>query len=298
MKPIDGMHIRLGVLVAAFVLVLSAASGHGQSTPPEPRVSIQATLDYHYGDWDQGRMDLDPRIGMVAPDVEIWFPRGKLGLGFRYVSGDFDGAERFALPDGSIPSGSDTFGSRKEMTLDESREDVRLMVLYRPKPWFVLQAGYEYLEFEQGAMLDLVSTVGTYGSGRESYRSQARGPALGAKLNLPVRGPWSLVLSGVAMPWLRTEVRGSYEYALMLEDRMLAEQWARNGDARGFSGEGALQFDVPGEHIALRLGYVYQRIESEDEIQPTWVDLSLGQESRDWREDRYHGATFGAVFRF
>ena len=65
-----------------------------------------------------------------------------------------------------------------------------------------------------------------------------------------------------------------------------------------FSGEAAVQFTLPKEPITLRLGYYYQKIESEDDVAPTWVDDDLGQGPRDWLNDESQGVTFGAEFRF
>jgi hypothetical protein len=235
---------------------------------------------------------------MVASDLRVWLPGRKMGVALRYLSGDFDGTETVRIPDGGSVTEASSFGSRKEMSLGQSREDVQLQALFRPLSWITLSAGYRYLEFQMVAKLDLVSDVRTYGEGMESYDSTARGPLVGAELDLPIRPRWSLHLGGQAMPWMHTKVNSSYSYMLALEDRTLAEEWVSNGSAEGYAADASLEFMFPGDRVALRFGYVYQRVNSRKDVEPSWVDQMLGQEARDWRTDRYQGFAASSIFQF
>jgi hypothetical protein len=243
-------------------------------------------------------VDLDSKIGMVAPGIRILLPGQKLGIAFRYLSGDFDGSQTVPIPDGSIAPPEISYGSRKEMTLSQSREDVQLQALYRPFGWITLSAGYQYLELQTECMLDLVSDVRTYGSGTEFYGSKARGVMLGTEFYIPLFSSWTLQLIGQATPWLDTTVTSNYLYMLPLEESALGEEWVHNGKAEGYLGSAALQFLFPSQNVALKLGYVYQEVRSTDDVSPTWVDLRLGQEARDWRTNRYQGFSGSVVFYF
>jgi hypothetical protein len=287
---------RLVPLVMASVPLTMA---RGQTGPTKSDgLQIQAAIEYQYGDEDQGRMDLDPKLGMVAPDLRVWLPGRTMGVALRYLSGDFDGTETVRIPDGGSVTGASNFGSRKEMSLSQSREDVQLLALFRPRSWVTLSAGYRYLEFQMMAKLDLVSDVRTYGEGMESYDSTARGPMVGMNLDLPIRPRWSLHLGGQAMPWMHTKVNSGYSYTLTLEDRMLAEEWVANGSAEGYAVDAGLEFMFPGDRVALRFGYVYQRVNSRKDVEPSWVDEMLGQEARDWRTDRFQGFAASSIFQF
>lgn len=290
---------RITILALGVIAMLSlAAAAAAQSDMAGRKVALRASLDYYYGDWNQGSFDLDPRIGMIGPQVDVYFLEGKLGTGVRYISGDFDGYESVSVPSESFGTVSETFGSRKEMTLDQSREDVYVYAIFHPLSWLGLQAGYKYLDYQLSSGINLVSDVRSYGAGSESYRSEARGAVLGASITIPVRTRWALLLTGQAMPWLDTEVRGSYSYELAFEDRRLADDWSRNGNAVGWYGEAALEFSFPGEPVALHLGYVYQRVDSDEDVDPTWVDDSLGQGARDWQKEEFSAMMLGVKFRF
>jgi hypothetical protein len=278
--------------------LLAAAPGAAQHDLEGRKVALRASLDYYYGDWKLGPFDLDPRIGMIGPRLDLYFLEGKLGTGVRYVSGDFDGTETVAVPDPSYGSVRDNYNSRKEMSLNQSREDVYLYAMVNPLKWLGLELGYRYLDFQLNGGVDLVSDNRAYGSGSESLRSEARGAVLGARVHVPFKNHWAIFLNGQAMPWLDTEVKGSYTYDLVMEERTLQEDWARNGNAVGLYGEAALEFTIPGEPVALRLGYIYSRTESDEDVEPTWVDDSLGQTSRDWQEEEFQGVVLGAKFLF
>ena len=259
---------------------------------------IEASLEYQYGDQDQGPIDLDSKIGMVAPGIRILLPGQKFGIAFRYLSGDFDGSATVPIPDGSIAPPEISYGSRKELTLSQSREDVQLQALFRPFKWFTLTAGYQYLELQTDCMLDLVSDVRTYGGGTEFYGSKARGAVLGAEFDIPIYSSWTLELVGQATPWMDTTITSNYLYMLPLEEGALGEEWVHNGNAEGYLGSAALQFRFPSQSVALKLGFVYQEVRSTDDVEPTWVDLRLGQEARDWQTNRYQGFSGSVVFYF
>ena len=269
-----------------------------EAKEPDLGVMVEASVAFRYGDTDHGRLDLDSKIGMVAPGIRIWLPGRKFGISFLYLSGDFDGSETVPVPDGEIAGSENTFGSRKELNLSQAREDVQLQALYRPFSWFTISAGYQYLELQTDGMVDLISDVRIYGSGSESYVSKARGLLLGIELDVPLHSSWTLRLAGQAAPWMDTEVSGNYLYMLPLQDRTLGEDWLYNGSAGGYLGEATLQYTFPSSNVALRAGYVYHRVESQDDIPPTWVDQRLGQESRDWQTNIFQGFSGGVVFYF
>jgi hypothetical protein len=284
--------------LGAGLMLLIAVPCLAQHTPTERKVALHASLDYYYGDWNQGQFDLDPRIGMIGPQVDLLFLGGEFGIGARYLSGDFDGFETISVPDPSVPVLGETYNSRKEMSLDQSREDVYVYAAFHPLSWLGLEAGYKYLDYKLATSLNLVSDLRPYGDGTESYRSEARGAALGARVRVPLHARWTLSVAGLAMPWLDTQMSGAYDYKLELEERSVSEDWSRNGKAIGLYGEGMLEFMVPGEPVALHLGYVYQYVETDDDVDVTWVDKSLGQSARDWQKDRFHAVLLGARFLF
>jgi hypothetical protein len=285
-------------LTAVLLLMVPVAVVAQEEADEAVGMLIEASIEYQYGDQNQGAVDLDSKIGMVAPGIRILLPGQKLGIAFRYLSGDFDGSQTVPIPDGSIAPPEISYGSRKEMTLSQSREDVQLQALYRPFGWITLSSGYQYLELQTECMLDLVSDVRTYGSGTEFYGSKARGVMLGTEFYIPLFSSWTLQLVGQATPWLDTTVTSNYLYMLPLEESALGEEWVHNGKAEGYLGSAALQFLFPSQNVALKLGYVYQEVRSTDDVSPTWVDLRLGQEARDWRTNRYQGFSGSVVFYF
>ena len=286
----------IGIALAGLLAPLTVSAQDAEQAELGP--IVEASVAYRYGDANYGRLDLDSKIGMVAPGIRIWLPGGSFGVSLLYFSGDFHGSETVAIPDGEIGASETNFGSRKELDLSQAREDVLLQALYRPRSWFTLSAGYQYIELQTEGMVELISDVRSYGSGSESYTSKARGLVLGAEFYVPLRSQWTLRMVGQAMPWLDTQVNGDYVYMLPFEDRTLGEEWLSNGSASGYLGEATLQFLFPSSNVALRLGYIYQRVESREDIQPTWVDARLGQEARDWLTDVFQGFSGSVVFYF
>lgn len=287
------------------VLVLMTCLGHASlslaQTPKEEEVDkfgLDASLGVLYGDWNYGDYDLDSRLGMVGLGAEVWFLGKKLGIGGNYISGDFDGEDVVSLEGTLISDPDDNFGSRKQMTHSQSREDIYAYAMWRPLSFLVLEAGYKYLDYDFRSEVDLVSDARQYGTGLETQRSEARGFVLGLRAPLKLASNWTLALAGRWMPELQTEVQGTYAYALVLEDRTVSEQWTHNGTAEGIGAEAILEFHIPKEPVVLRLGYVFQKTESGSDVQRSWVDEGLGLPARDWLTDQFQGVLLGASFRF
>ena len=289
----------ISLLSLAALLGAAPLTWAQQSAPADvDNFGLDASLGVIYGDWSYGDYDLDSRLGMVGLAAEIWFAKKKLGIGGTYISGDFDGEDVVSLEGTIISDPDDDFGSRKQMTHAQSREDIYVYAMWKVLPFLTLEVGYKYLDYDFQSKVDLVSDARQYGTGMESLRSEARGFLLGLRLPVKIASNWTIALAGRWMPELQTEVQGSYSYDLMLEMRMVSEEWTHNGTAEGVNAEAIVEFRVPNEPIVLRLGYVYQWTDSTSGVEPSWVDEGLGQPARDWLPDRFQGGLLGATFRF
>lgn len=287
----------LGILV----LLLALGGPARAQTSKEEKVDnfgLDASLGVLYGDWKYGDYNLDSRLGMVGLGAEVWFSKKRFGIGGTYVSGDFDGEDVVSLEGTIIADPDENFGSRKQMTHAQSREDIRAYALWRALPFLILELGYQYLDYDFRSAIDLVSDARRYGGGLDTQRSEARGLLLGLRAPLSLGEHWTLSVAGRYVPELHTEVQGSYSYELAFEMRTVSEKWTHNGTAKAIGGEVILEFQVPGEPMVLRLGYVYQWSESKSEVDRSWVDQALGLPERDWLSDRFQGGLLGATFRF
>jgi hypothetical protein len=282
----------------AFAMPLGAARAQEAKPEPVDNFGLDAALNVLYGDWDYGDYDLDSRLGMVGLAAEVWFFQKRLGVGGNYISGDFDGEDVVSLEGTILSDPDEDYGSRKQMTHAQSREDIYVYAMWKALPFLILEAGYKYLDYDFRSDVDLVSDARLYGNGMETQRSQSKGLIVGLRAPVEFADHWTISLAGRWMPDLQTEVQGSYVYDLPLEDRTIDEDWTHNGTAEGVNAEAVLEYQVPGEPIVLQLGYVYQWTDSTSDVERSWVDQGLGQPARDWLSDRFQGGVVGVKFRF